>query len=64
MAGNCKGRIFLLIAMTLLLNKHVQGLIAGIIAGFIIGSMWVGKGQDEMMRQMVAVLMVATGGVN
>ena len=50
--------------MTLLLNKHVQGLIAGIIAGFIIGSMWVGKGQDEMMRQMVAVLMVATGGVN
>ena len=50
--------------MTLLLNKHVQGLIAGLIAGFIVGSMWVGKGQDEMMRQMVAVLIVATGGVN
>ena len=48
--------------MILLLNKHIQGLIAGLIAGFIIGSLWVGKGQDEMMRQMVAVLRIATGG--
>ena len=48
--------------MIILLNKHVQGLIAGLIAGFIIGSLWVGKDQDEMMRQMVAVLMIATGG--
>jgi len=50
--------------MILLLNKHVQGLIAGLIAGFIIGSLWVGKGQDEMMRQMVSVLRIATGGMN
>ena len=48
--------------MIILLNKHIQGLIAGLIAGFIIGSLWIGKGQDEMMRQMVAVLMIATGG--
>ena len=48
--------------MTLLLNKHVQGLIAGLIAGFVIGSLWVGKNQDEMMRQAVQALMIATGG--
>jgi len=50
--------------MILLLNKHVQGLIAGLIAGFVIGSMWVGKSQDEMMRQLTQALMIATGGVN
>ena len=61
MAADCKGRIFLLITM-ILLNKHVQGLIAGLIAGFVIGSMWVGKGQDEMMRQAVQVIRIATGG--
>ena len=48
--------------MILLLNKHVQGLIAGLIAGFVIGSIWVSKDQDEMMRQIVAVLRIATGG--
>ena len=50
--------------MILLLNKHVQGLIVGLIAGYIIGSMWVGKSQDEMMRQAVQALRIATGGVN
>ncbi|KKW11103.1 MAG: hypothetical protein UY48_C0026G0010 [Candidatus Gottesmanbacteria bacterium GW2011_GWB1_49_7] len=48
--------------MILLLNKHVQGLIAGLIAGFVIGSIWVGKNQDEMMRQAVQALRIATGG--
>ena len=48
--------------MNILSNKHVQGLIAGLIAGFVIGSLWIGKSQDEMMRQMVAVLKIATGG--
>ena len=50
--------------MILLFNKHVQGLIAGLIAGFIIGSIWVGKGQDEMMRQAVQAIRIATGGMN
>ena len=48
--------------MIILLNKHVQGLIAGLIAGFVIGSLWVGKSQDEMMRQMVQALQIAIGG--
>jgi len=48
--------------MMILLNKHVQGLIAGLIAGFVIGSLWVGKSQDEMMRQMVQALQIAIGG--
>ena len=48
--------------MILLLNKHVQGLIIGLIAGFIIGSLWIGKSQDEMIRQMVQALQIATGG--
>ena len=63
MAGSQQGRVFLLIAMTLLFNNHVQGLIAGLITGFVIGSLWVGKGQDEMMRQLVQALRIATGGV-
>ena len=50
--------------MIILLNKHVQGLIAGLIAGFVIGSLWIGKGQDEMMRQMVQAIKIATGGAN
>jgi len=48
--------------MIILLNKHVQGLIAGLIAGFIIGSLWVGKGQDEMVRQLTQALQIAIGG--
>ena len=47
--------------MIILLNKHVQGIIIGLIAGYICGSMWIGKSQDEMMRQMVAALVIATG---
>ena len=35
-----------------------------LIAGYIVGSLWVGKGQDEMMRQLAQALMIATGGVN
>ena len=61
MAADCKGRIFLLITM-ILLNKHVQGLIAGLIAGYFVGSMWVGKSQDEMVRQLTQALRIATGG--
>ena len=48
--------------MIILLNKHIQGLIAGLIIGFVIGSIWVGKGQDEMMRQAVQAIRIATGG--
>lgn len=46
----------------LLLNKHIQGIIAGIIAGYVFGSMWVGKEQDEMIRQLAQALKLATGG--
>ena len=50
--------------MIILLNKHIQGLIAGLVAGFVVGSLWVGKSQDEMMRQLSQALQIATGGVN
>ena len=50
--------IILLIAR----NRYVQIGIACLIAGFIIGSIWVGKEQDEMLRQMNVVLAIATGG--
>ena len=33
-----------------------------LIIGFIGGSIWVGKEQDEMLRQMNVVLAIATGG--
>ena len=33
-----------------------------LVIGFAIGSLWVGKGQDEMMRQMVQVIRITTGG--
>ena len=43
--------------------KYIGILLIGIATGFILGSMWIGKEQDEMMRQMVAVLTIATGGI-
>lgn len=42
-------------------SKYAQAGIVGIIIGYVIGSIWVGKEQDEMMRQMVKVLLIATG---
>lgn len=48
----------LLLALT---NKYIQGGIIGLIAGYYIGSIWVGKDQDEMMRQMTMVVMIARG---
>jgi len=48
--------------MILLLNKHVQGLIIGLIVGYFIGSIWVNKSQDEMIRQLTQALQIATGG--
>ncbi len=38
-------------------------LLIGITIGFFIGSFWIGKDQDEMMRQMTQVVMIATGGM-
>lgn len=43
-------------------DKRVQGGIIGLITGYFLGSLWVGKGQDEMMRQLTQALMIATGG--
>lgn len=34
---------------------------AEIVIGFLIGSTWVDKSGDEMMRQMTMVLMIARG---
>lgn len=57
----------------ILANKHAQGgivgLIAGSISGFIVGSWWVDKSQDEMvrqsaemLRQLAQVVKITTGG--
>lgn len=35
--------------------------ILSLIAGFFLGSIWINKGQDEMMRQMAQVVMIARG---
>lgn len=34
----------------------------GMVISLYANTLWVGNGQDEMMRQAVAVLMIATGG--
>jgi len=49
--------IILLIAK----NRYAQIGAACLIAGFILGSLWVGKEQDEMIRQMTMVLTIARG---
>jgi len=43
-------------------SKYVQGALIGLIAGYFIGSLWVGKSQDEMIRQLSQALQIATGG--
>ena len=43
-------------------SKYIQGAIIGLIAGYFIGSLWIGKSQDEMMRQITQALQIATGG--
>ena len=43
--------------------KYIGILLIGIAIGFLAGSLWIGKGQDEMMRQMVQVVLIATGGM-
>jgi len=49
----------LLIAMR---NKYAQGGLIGLIVGYFIGSIWVGKSQDEMIRQLTQASQIATGG--
>ena len=48
----------LLIALS---NKYAQCGIAGLIAGFIIGAKYIGMSNEESVRQLVAVLAIATG---
>lgn len=50
------------LALIILANKHTQGGVAGLIAGYILGSIWVGKEQDEMIRQLAQAVKLATGG--
>lgn len=45
----------------ILSSKYAQGGLVGLIVGYYIGSLWVGKDQDEMMRQMTAALMLVRG---
>lgn len=41
--------------------KYIGILLIGIGIGYLIGSYWVDKSGDEMMRQMTMVLMIARG---
>ena len=41
--------------------KYIGILGIGIVIGYFIGSYWVDKTGDEMMRQMTMVLMIARG---
>ena len=41
--------------------RYAVACIVGIGIGYVIGSLWVDKSGDEMMRQMVTALMIARG---
>ena len=47
--------------LTLMKYKYIGILLIGTVIGFLVGSWWVDKSGDEMMRQMTMVLMIARG---